>query len=417
MIGKLRRRFVLTAMVSLLIVLLMVLTAINAINIANLNAKADRVIDVLAENDGKFPDASHIPPDPSGKDGGKEKKISVEAPFATRYFVADTGTSGQILTVNTEHITAVTSGKAEEYAQDVLAKSTDSGYIDTYRYRVVGHADGSSLLIFIDAGNEIETAKSFLLNSVIIAGISLCVLFVLVSLLSKRAVQPYIQNIEAQKRFITDAAHELRTPLAIISSNNDVIEMTSEKTEWTDSIRTQVHRMDGLINDLILMSRLEETRDKPVSGEVEIGGLVMDKLADRNVQLVQKNITVRSSVNGETVCTGDGKNIARLIEILLDNAVKYTDAGGEIGISLKQDGKKIHFSIENTCGSMPEGDLMKLFDRFYRADEARKRKTSSVGGYGIGLSMADAIVRQHRGRIRAERAGTNRIRFRFELPV
>jgi hypothetical protein len=175
--------------------------------------------------------------------------------------------------------------------------------------------------------------------------------------------------------------------------------------------------MDGLINDLILMSRLEETRDKPVSGEVGIGELVTDKLADRKALLDQKNIHVEASVRREAVCTGDAKNIARLLDTLLDNAVKYTNAGGEIGISLTRDGKKIRFSIENTCENIPEGDLGKLFDRFYRADDARVRKAGTVGGYGIGLSMADAIIRQHRGKIRAERAGTNRIRFRFELPV
>ncbi len=417
MIKKLQRRFIFTAMLSLLIVLLLVLAAINGINIANLNEKADRVIDVLAENGGKFPDVSHTPPDPSGKDGVKEKKISVEAPFATRYFTAVTDTSGLAVTVDTAHITAVTSDKAEEYANRVLAGGSDSGYIETYRYRVVATSDGTSLLIFVDAGSEMDTAKSFLLNSVIIAGISLCVLFMLVSLLSKKAVQPFVKNIEGQKRFITDAAHELRTPLAIISSDNDVIEMTEEKSEWTESIRTQVHRMDGLINDLILMSRLEETRDKPVSGEVKIGELTSDKLDDRKVLLEQKNINLKATVRREAVCTGDVKNIARLIDILLDNSVKYTEAGGEIDISLTQDGKKIHFSIENTCENMPEGDLGKLFDRFYRADDARTRQTGTVGGYGIGLSMADAIVRQHRGKIRAERADMNRIRFRFELPV
>ena len=417
MIKRLQRRFVFTAMVSLLIVLLLVLASINAINITNLNAKADRIIDVLAENGGRFPDASHTPPDPSGKDGVKEKRISVEAPFATRYFIAATDSSGLAVTVDTAHITAVTPDKAEEYAEKVLAAGADSGYIDTYRYRVVTSSDGTAMLIFIDAGSEIDTAKTFLLNSVTIAGISLLVLFLLVSLLSKRAVQPFIQNIEAQKRFITDAAHELKTPLAIISSDNDVIEMTGEKSEWTESIRTQVHRMDGLINDLILMSRLEETRDKPVSGEVGIGELVTDKLADRKALLDQKNIHVEASVRREAVCTGDAKNIARLLDTLLDNAVKYTNAGGEIGISLTRDGKKIRFSIENTCENIPEGDLGKLFDRFYRADDARVRKAGTVGGYGIGLSMADAIIRQHRGKIRAERAGTNRIRFRFELPV
>jgi len=175
--------------------------------------------------------------------------------------------------------------------------------------------------------------------------------------------------------------------------------------------------MDGLINDLILMSRLEETRDKPVSGEVKIGELTSDKLDDRKVLLEQKNINLKATVRREAVCTSDVKNIARLIDILLDNSVKYTEAGGEIDISLTQDGKKIHFSIENTCENMPEGDLGKLFDRFYRADDARTRQTGTVGGYGIGLSMADAIVRQHRGKIRAERADMNRIRFRFELPV
>jgi len=417
MIKKLQRRFIFIAMLSLLIVLLLVLAAINGINIVNLNTKTDGLIDVLAENDGHFPDVSHTPPDPSGRDGVKEKRISVEAPFATRYFIARTDASGRVISVNTAHITAVTSDKAEEYANGVLSKGTDTGYIETYRYRIVGYSDGTALLIFIDAGSEIDTAKSFLLNSVMIAGISLCVLFILVSLLSKRAVQPFVQNIEAQKRFITDAAHELRTPLAIISSNNDVIEMTGEKTEWTESIRTQVHRMDGLIHDLILMSRLEETKDKPVSGEVEIGGLVTEKLADRKILIEQKNIRVLYSAGDKVSSRGDVKNIARLMDILLDNAVKYTGTGGEIAISLTRDGKKIRFSIENTCESMPEGDLSRLFDRFYRDDDARTRKAGTVGGYGIGLSMADAVVRQHRGKIFAERAGTNRIRFRIELPA
>ena len=415
MIKHLQRQFIALAMLSLFIVLLLVLTVVNVINISNLNQRADSIIDVLADNQGKFPTDLH---DPQSKDTKMDdRNISAETPFETRFFVVWADSSNEISSIDTGHIAAVTSDAAEGYAQDVLAGTADRGYKDNYRFRIVSQADGTSLIIFVDARNTLSTAESFLINSVLVAAVSLVVLLIIVSLLSSRAVKPFVENVERQKRFITDAAHELRTPLAIISADNDVIEMTTEKSEWTGSINSQIRRMDSLINDLILMSRMEETQDTPGISKVNLSRIAEEKVQDRLVIVEQKQVKVEKDLQTDVTCMGDEKNLGRVIEILLDNAVKYVSDGGVISLSCTSEGKKVRFSIENTCGELPQGDLRRLFDRFYRADEARTHQTGSKGGYGIGLSMADAIIRRQHGKIRAERVQPDRIRFCFELPA
>ena len=415
MIKQLQRRFIASAMLALFVVLVLVLTVVNVINVTNLNQRVDSVIDVLEDNEGKFPTTDIHTAEAKDKKPG-DKNISAETPFETRYFIVRTDTSSEISSIDTGHVAAVTSEEAALYAHSVLEGARDSGYKDTYRFRRVTFADGSQLMIFIDARNTLNTAESFLLNSILVAGVSLVVLFFVMLLFSRRAVQPFVENVERQKRFITDAAHELRTPLAIISSDNDVIEMTAEKSEWTESIRRQIHRMDDLIKDLILMSRMEETQTTPAFSQVNMSRIAEGKVSDRHLLAEQKKVNVKTDIQGQVTCMGDEKNLERVIDILLDNAVKYVSEGGVILLSLKSEGKKIRFVIENTCDKLPEGDLHRLFDRFYRADEARTHHTAMSGGYGIGLSMADAIIRRHRGKIRADRIPPDRIRFSFELP-
>lgn len=415
MIKHLQRQFIAIAMLSLFIVLLVVLAVVNGINLYNLNLRSDSVIDVLADNAGQFPTEPHDQQDKDKKQDNKN--ISPETPFETRYFVVRADSSRTVSSIDTGHIAAVTSDNAASYASEVLNGNADRGYKDTYRFLRVTQTDGTYLVIFVDVRNDLNTAESFLLNSILVAAVSLVFLLVLVSLLSRRAVKPFVENVERQKRFITDAAHELRTPLAIISADNDVIEMTSKKSEWTESIRSQIQRMDGLINDLILMSRMEENQNKPGIGTVNLSRIVGDRLQDRHVITEQKQVKVQTDLQSGVTCMGDEKNLARVIEILLDNAVKYVSEGGVISLSLKSEGKKIRFTIENTSNELPDGDLRRLFDRFYRADEARMHQTGMKGGYGIGLSMADAIIRQHRGKIKADRIQSDRIRFSFELPA
>ena len=411
---QLQKRFIAISMLSLFIVLLLVFAVVNGINLSNLNKRYDSVIDMLAENEGQFPADIHIN---QGKDKKPDENISEETPFETRYFDVRADSGKKITEIKTGHIAAVTSDVAAAYAQEVLNGGAERGYVDIYRFRMVAQDDGSYLIIFVDARNAIDTAEDFLLNSILVALVSLAALFVVVWLLSRRAVRPFVENVERQKKFITDAAHELRTPLAIISSDNDVIEMTTEKSEWTESIRNQVHRMDHLIKDLIMMSRMEEAQKNIGFIEVNVSRITEEKMQDLRVLAEQRQVSVQKDLQPDVLCMGDEKNLSRVVEILLDNALKYVNKGGEIALSLKSEGKKVCFAIENTCDEVPEGDLRRLFDRFYRADKARTHETGKKGGYGIGLSMADAIIRQHRGKIRADRVQTGRIRFSFELPV
>ena len=204
MIKQLQRRFIAISMLSLLIVLLLVLTVVNGINIYNQVRRCDSVIDVLAENKGTFPSEEHSLP---GLGKKKNADISEETPFETRYFVVMTDSSGEITSIDTGHVAAVTSDAAAAYAQEVFDGSRERGYEDDYRFRRVALDDGTYLLIFVDAGNALSTARSFLLNSMLVAGVSMVILFVIVSVLSRRAVKPFVENVERQKRFITDAAH------------------------------------------------------------------------------------------------------------------------------------------------------------------------------------------------------------------
>ncbi len=416
MIQQLQRRFVASAMLSLVIVLLLVLAVVNGINMNNLNHRYDSVIDMLAENRGQFPEEMEEHEKPE-KDEKPDKNISEETPFETRYFIVKADSSKEITDINTGHIAAVSSDAAVAYAREAMNGSAERGYEDNYRYRVVLNPDGTYLLVFVDARMAVNTAQDFLLNSILVAMVSLGSLFVMVMLLSRRAVRPFVENVERQKRFITDAAHELRTPLAIIASDNDVIEMTIEKSEWTESIRNQIHRMDNLIKDLIIMSRMEEMQNNLGFAPVNLSRITGEELQDFHVLAEQRRIRVETDLQPDVACMGDEKNLKRVVEILMDNAFKYVNEGGAILLSLKSDGKKVHFAIENTCEEVPKGDLRRLFDRFYRADKARMHETGKKGGYGIGLSMADAIVRQHHGKIRAERVQQDRIRFSIELPA
>ena len=296
MIKKLQRKFVLIATFSLLAVMVLVIGTINVINLVQTNRNVDNILHLLSENDGKFPamfrhrdDGENLPDEITPPDGEMPQEgsppsmeeprggrqefspgITEETPFKTRYFIVRTDEDGQITQVDTGHIAAVSSEDAQSYASGVLAKKKNTGYTGIYKY-LIRDTDSGSVIVFVDCSTELSTALSFLVISVTISLISVLVVFILVFVFSRRAVKPVIESVEKQKQFITDAGHELKTPIAIISANTDVLELTSGKNEWTESIRNQTKRLGGLVKDMLTLSRMDEesytpqkTRAKPL---------------------------------------------------------------------------------------------------------------------------------------------------------
>lgn len=396
MIKRLRRKFVLIAMGSLLVVLAVLLGAINTVNFLQLDRRAQGLLSILAENDGQFPDLdreSHRRPP-----GERDLPLTPETRFQTRYFSAWADENGTITQVDTGHIAAVSAQEAREYAQELLASGRTTGYRGIYRY-LAAERDGETLLLFLDCHSELQTALSLLAGSCLVALGSFAVVFLLVSLLSRRAVRPVLENMERQRRFITDAGHELKTPLAILSANADVLELETGKSQWIDSIRHQVARLSHLVQDLLFLARMEEGARRELA-DFDLSEAVQSTAAPFEALARTAGLDFVLDIPPALRYTGDEERLRELTSILVDNAVKYACAPGAVKVTLEQRGRGVRLSVYNTCPQPPQGDLDRLFDRFYRADESRSRET---GGCGIGLSLAKAIVEAHRGKLTAQR--------------
>jgi signal transduction histidine kinase len=241
-------------------------------------------------------------------------------------------------------------------------------------------------------------------------------MFILVYLFSGKAVAPVVESLEKQKHFITDAGHELKTPLAVISANVDVLELESGKSEWTTSIRGQIKRMNGLVKNMLTLSRMEEDNIHVVFSDVDMSMTIVESSANFAAIAESRGLKYNIDIAEDVHITGDKNAINQLASLLIDNAMKYASEKGSVNVYLTSDErkKKAVLEVTNTCDCIPEGNLDRLFDRFYRADSSRSRDT---GGYGIGLSVARAIATSHGGTIEAKRDGDHIIRFIVVLPI
>ena len=420
MIRRLRRKLILACMISLTVVLTVILGGVNLMSYHKVVSDADAVLTLLDANGGAFP-KSHgtgtIPPDsapPAKKDPFGQRGMSPETPYESRFFSVLLGEDGQVLQTDTGQIAAVDEEEAGDYAQDVLLSGSISGFWGNYRY-LLCEEEQDSLIIFLDCGRSLSSFRMTLLTSVLLALLGLLAVLVLLLILSKRIVRPVAESYEKQKQFITDAGHELKTPMTIISADADLAEMECGENQWLSDIRRQAQRLTGLTNDLIYLSRMEEEQPKlqlidfPLSDVTEEMAQSFQALAKSQEKEFSLHIQPMLSFNG------DEKAIRQLLSILLDNALKYSPAGGHLKLGLVKQGRTIVLTVANTSAQPIEQDkLPHLFDRFYRTDQSR---SSQTGGYGLGLSIARSIVLAHKGKIRAESPDGRTLSFMVHLPV
>lgn len=415
MIQKLRVKFIAASMLSLALVLLVILGGVNAMSYHKIVRDADHILQLLSENQGAFPKA----PPPDGREGkpghllGARRDLSPEAPFESRFFSVLLDKTGQVLRSDTGQIAAVDDRSAGEMAQAVWESGTLQEFRNDYRFIRVEESGGVRF-IFLDCGRGLSNFRTTLIASVLVALAGLLAVFLLLLILSKRIVRPVAESYEKQRRFITDAGHELKTPLTIIGADLDLVEPELEGNEWLQDIRCQVRRLTGLTQDLIYLSRMEEETPPVQPIEFPISDLT-EEVAQSFQGLAKaqgKRLTL--SIQPMLSYTGDEKAIRKLLSILLDNALKYTAEAGEAEVSLKKEGRTISLSVSNTISRPMERETLEhLFDRFYRADQSRSSRT---GGYGLGLSIAKSVVAAHRGKIRAECPGGGRLSIVVDLP-
>jgi len=417
MLKKLQRRFVLIAMTALSFLLLVQLCAVNVVNIYQRDSELCDTLKIIAENNGSLPNS--FGGGISNELGGFFIKpfapieFNIETPYSTRYFVVEM--QGNVVTdISTEHIAAVTDKMAYDYANHIYTTAEPGfGLLGVYRYYYTQNGD-NGLMVFIDAQREFASAASLVTASIIVGLITLIAILLPVTLFCKMAVRPVAQAIEKQKQFITDASHELKTPLAVISADAEVIELTGGESEWLSSIKNQTQRMSVLIKNLVNLSKIDEVQEGSKKELFNISQTVEEMVDSFETKAKHdgKNLMVTTAPNLKFY--GSQEEIIQLVSILCDNALKYSDEGGTIRVSLYKSGKSICLDCFNTCENLDPTTVSKLFDRFYRADASRSRET---GGYGIGLSVAKAITERHKGKIRAVSFGTTGITLKVTLPM
>ncbi len=408
MIDKLRKKMIWVSGTALIVVFLAVFATIYFISIRQLNMTMDMLCDRISEGGGSFLpfDKEHPrPPDMERFPGF----FTAETPFSTRFFVVAFDESGTIVRANTESVSSITEEDACEYANSIYKSAHTRGWENSYRYKIVETPQGK-VVVFVDGSMNLATTRRLLITAGSVLLGSMLVIMLLIILLSKRAVRPMVKNYEKQKQFVTDANHELKTPLTLILTNLDILKTEVGENEWLEDIRAEGQRMSTLVNQLTALSRMDEEQAQMIKTKFSFSEMVGDTVSEFMPLVMKQGLHLETDIAPEILCEGDEGALRRVVAILLDNAIKYCDREGSIYLSLN--GKRhTTLLIENTCKNIENMELKRLFDRFYRQDKAR----TASGSFGIGLSLAEAIVHQHHGEISAYQAGTEKIGFKIVL--
>lgn len=409
MLKKMRWRFIGAAMMAFTTVVLSLLGCVNIWNYCNIISQLDNTLTTLyevGESGFNLMFQEDEPPPPRDSD----LSFSGETPYMIRFFSVQYSASGELLDINQDYIASISEDEALRFTDQVLEDGKEHGFYSSYRY-LIKMTDDATTVIFLNAERELHAIRDLLIITLLIAAICLVIVFLLVLLLSKRAVAPYMRNLEMQKQFITNAGHELKTPLTAISTSADVLAMEHEDDEWVQNIQLQSGKLSKLITNLITLSRLDEEKPSLEKSEFSLSDALWET-ADSFMPLMRaKDKVYFQSIEDGLTVTGDRAAVQQMVSILLDNAVKYSLPNGRIGLKAFRKGRKTLIEVSNTCEEINRSELKHIFDRFYRVD---KSHSEMVGGSGIGLSIARATAEALDGKITAKMSGDT-ICFRITL--
>ena len=395
----LRRKFILFAMSAVTLLLMVLIGAITGFSWIVLDSQSSSILHALAGGEGKFFQMEFPNPRPFAP------PLNMDTIKSARFFTVRTDREGNVLDVNIDQISSVSTEQAVQYARQI---TDTTGKIESYKYEVK-QLGADHLIFFMDTSRQLGTFVMVLSISSAIAFFCWLATLLFVILLSGRAVRPILAGMEKQKQFITNAEHELRTPLAIIQSNNDASALIHGETKYSRNIRAQTQRLNVLMSNLLTLAKLDEETKLPTN-TVDLSELICGMLSGYDDMACEKQITLSAEIQPRVLMQVHRDTFAQMISVLLDNAVKYTPEGGTILFSIKSEAGHVWILEENDCELPHNPDPERLFDRFYRSDSARTQSSPS-SGYGIGLSAARAIAETFGGKLRAEYSKPGKIRF------
>lgn len=394
MIKKLRQKFILIATLAVTLVMLLLCLIVNVANFISVDSGLRQMLTVISDNRGSIPP---MPKDDRPQEK-REGQFTPETPFSTRYFVLRYTDDGSLTGADLDKIAAVTEEDTDTFLSEAISHGEGFGYFSGYRYYVRRVGENRWMAVFLDCYKDMATVGKTALLSLIAMAVCVGLVYVIVVLCSRRAIDPVIQSHQRQKQFITDAGHELKTPITVIATSLKVLEMETGKQKWIDKAQAQTEKLKELVNSLVSLSKMDE-EDSPLHfSPFNISDAVSETVDSFSDFARSENHRIEAEIEPGLKYTGDEYAVRQLVSVLIDNAVKYS-ASETIRFSLKKHKKGIIIQTENGCENLRPQDTAKLFDRFYRADTAR---TPGTGGFGIGLSLARSIVTAHNGDIRAE---------------
>ena len=433
-INGIRRKFIIASTLSFFMVMLAMGGLIYLFTSISARNEVRQVMDVIIENDGELPKPAV--PESSG-DGvsaetaaaeeaeareeeeaeddeftleeemtwslkdffgiGEAMKSSEDFLYATRYFAVLFDAEDKLEEIKTSHISRVDENEAEHYARIAKDRMFSFGSFGYFYYEVAKRVGGGTIVIYLDRTTQNAYGMRVFYAALTLIGFGSLIAFGVMRLVSRSIVRGEIENAERQKQFITNASHELKTPLAVIRANTEMQEMLEGETEWTQSTLRQVGRMEGLIANLVMIARARE-KDKGNLSRLDISVPVRETAESFAAVAASEGKSLEIHVADGIQMLAEEGAVRQLVSLLIDNAVKYCDAGGRVSAILEKQGKKIRLAVINSFKDGNSVDTARFFDRFYRQDDSHN---TDKGGYGIGLSVAESLVKQMGGSIGA----------------
>ncbi len=398
MIKKLQRRFIRIALFALAAAMVLVVLTVNTANWFSVRNELGETLSILAEN-------SAMSREDMGRRMAGKDRHNRNLVGESRWFSVSYDANGTRRSMNLLNMTDFDEATASALADQAVQSGRSSAFLQDYLYQIRDNVRGGYTVLFLNVETRLAAVRNLALLSLLACAGGILLAWLFVTLASRKAIEPTIRNMEQQKQFITNASHELKTPLTVISANMELLQMEQPDSPWIKSVQRQTAQMRHLVDELVYLSRMEEENAPLVMDALPVGPLLQEASEPFSAMAEYQGKAMTVEADESLAIRGDRASIQRLLSILLDNAVKYASPEGTIQVCARGEGRHVLLTVKNDVPQpLTEEQCRRLFDRFYRADLSRNKEKQS--GFGIGLAIAAAIIEKHGGSISAAMEGS-----------
>lgn len=408
MIKYYRKRLITVAMTAFMILLILVISGVFLFSYIQIERETNRTVQSLLN-----------PPEDIGiLSGGMRPQVSggllpVKNMLPSSFYDIMAESDGTVISSVLRGFLEFNEDDIQVLVSRIVASKQHTGRVDSYNYGLKATDEGKLHIILMDTTIQTRLLFFVLRNALLIGAVLMILLFIILLPVTAKAAALLAQNTEKQKRFVTDAGHELKTPVAVIRSNLDVMELLQGKSKWSGNIRGQIDRLENLVKQLLLLARLDEQQWTGKTTIIDFSQKLKDELQIYEETAMQKELTISTEIADGLLVQGDEESIRQLLHMLLDNAMQYSSVNGHVWIRLFSEKRWLRLDIVNTMDAVPNVAPERLLDRFTRGDNARSRKN---GGTGIGLSTVKSITDLYHGDIRIDYLSDSRFQITVRFP-